>query len=427
MYFRLLHFGLVAVLCAPFAARAQSSSAGEATFERANELYELAQDESDPEKARALYAQAAEMLGRLAEAAAKQGESPCRHANNSALAWDNAGYGAHAIAAFRRCLDDTIPAADEKQRRRKEQAAEGLDKSRPTVHPLTVQVDATLRQRAKTLVAQRLENDASDGPPIVVELRGEQTVVVLDAAPWRLSLPGADTAPRDVQVSAEPQVVRFAAPVVTVLPRGDDRPRKQEPSPPHVIAKATEPARMHIAWSWVAGSAAAVGCGLWVAGELEFQKELWTSKGHSAPPKTDATNEENLEAGLAYRGAGVALLGMGAGLAVSGLVTDPLWGASDAAWYTQMGVGAAVAVGGVLARSGARDDIDAELRAQRPNFMEINQSSTKVHSVGTALVGLGAGLVGGGVWGLLTDRHEAPRVMLTPGPEGAGLGAAGSW
>ncbi|MCY1054414.1 hypothetical protein [Nannocystis sp. SCPEA4] len=231
----------------------------------------------------------------------------------------------------------------------------------------------------------------------------ERTVLSLDPGVWRLSVsdPRFESVTQEVRVEAA-----GAAPQIFELrPRPDGRALR----------------RFTLAWSGAGAAGIVVGASLLGVGQGRWSANLdgpiETCQGGEPLYAVAACRRAIASAGT-LRTAGAAVLGVGAGALIGGLVArvaDPK--KRRLGWIVTASIGGLATVGGAVALGlgaqafGREDD--------RTSWTDSDRSAIgragATHTVGGVFLGLGGGMLASAVTGLLLDRSG--RFQLAAGPQ----------
>lgn len=343
---------------------------------------------------------------------------------NAAVSRVGARHHAHAVAYLSEYLGTAGLAADD----RAEAEAQRKASLRETVG-VRVTIEAPADLAAIEFAVQHVQKLASDiRPPLrfaAEQASGTQRarVVDLDPGEWkvRVELPGYEVAEEIVRVDSGAQPI-----VALSLVRVTRNDASNAGVPDRVRKKFVQGASVAGGLVLVGGAAALA------VGQVKFGQSFGTPETDCAPDQLDCRTA--LASGGTLRGIGAGLLGAGVGGAVAGLTG--VIGAGKrrrTAWIAEAALGGAAAVGGAVwiglsgkrfTAANSRGDVgwgDADNQAAVSGF-------AAQHTAATAVVGFGAGMLVGGVGGVLLERAYArgPRSLARRGLK-VGGGATPTW
>ncbi|HEY0134597.1 MAG TPA: hypothetical protein VGB85_10965, partial [Nannocystis sp.] len=270
--------------------------------------------------------------------------------------------------------------------------------------------------------------DGQDRPPLAVEAppvtsaEGLSYALRLDPGRWQITVaaPGRPAAKAIAEVTAGVPArayVTLAPPGTTVatpatpVEATNATSSPSSPSSPSSSSRSSTPVVAGLA----AGAVVGVGAGvaLTTIGSRRFAAAFVPCPGEPG------CSESEIFADVRMTGAGTALLGAGLGLAVS--ATAARFMRTPTPWYAQLGLG------GALLLTGTAWTIASNLRHRDIDDITRHAGSIDAwlagRSVGTAVLGAGAGLVvGSGVALLGLRRARARHLALAPVAGGGQLG-----
>lgn len=343
---------------------------------------------------------------------------------NAAVSRVGARHHAHAVAYLSEYLGTAGLAADD----RAEAEAQRTTSLRETVG-VRVTIEAPADLAAVEFAVQHVPKLASDiRPPLrfaAEQASGTQRarVVDLDPGEWkvRVEVPGYEAAEEVVRVEggAQPVVALALVPAMRAHAGNagvPDRVRKK-----------------FVQGASVAGGLVLVGGAAALAvGQVKFGQSFAAPETSCAPDQLDC--RAALASAGTLRGVGAGLLGAGVGGAVAGITGVIRAGKPRrTAWIAEAALGGVAALGGAVwlglsgkrfTEANSRGDVgwgDAGNQALASRF-------AAQHTAATAVVGFGAGMLVGGLGGILLERSFArgPRSLARRGLK-VGGGATPAW
>lgn len=345
---------------------------------------------------------------------------------NAAASRVGARHHAHAVAY----LSEYLEAPGLTPEDRKEAEAQRTASLRETV-AARVEIEAPADRAAVEFSVQHVPKLAADIRPALVfvasQVEGTRRarVVDLDPGEWKVSVKVEGFQPVEVrtQVVSGGTVVVRAALVPVPISRPAERPAGL---PEEVRGKFVRGAAA------LGGVVLVGGIGVTAAGGVGFGRKF-----AAEPEACRGADFEACRQGLStsgtLRSAGAGVLGAGVGVAVaglSGLIRDGR--RRKTAWTAEAAVGGAVTIGGlvwsVVAARGfnaANKNLDPMVGWDDAGNQSAARSGAARHTAAAAVLGLGAGMLVGGVSGVLLERAFAK------GPRAAALrvggGASPTW
>ena len=286
---------------------------------------------------------------------------------NASPAWLGAKYLAHAIETLSRYLQSGHSKYADKARIL-------LTQSQASCGKLTV----TTPTPGQTLVLQY------KGRPILpIKATKNPTDIYLDEGQWNVGLNG-----EQMNVSIKTGQSKTVSFVKEEEPKPESKPKPEPTSKP--MSKATIGA-----WSLVgtSGAAIATGLSLVLVGDRGMR-----DVDHGLRPTGDEYRDEMLPE-LNLRSTGYVTLGAGLGFGLTGGTHFLLSSHRKIVWWTELGVGAALAISGISWAA------ILENRKDGKSFAERWQDSTYFnHYIGAqTLIGIGTGLIAGAGTMLILD------------------------
>ena len=322
---------------------------------------------------------------------------------NAAASRVGARHHAHAVAY----LSEYMQTAGLAEADRAEAEAQRTASLRETVS-VRVAIAAPPELAEVVFSVQHVPKLAADIRPSL-EFSAEQAsggqrarVVDLDPGEWKVRVEAPGFAPAEQLVRVESGAQPAVSLELKPAPRVDAAPAGLPDAARQKFVRGASVTGAVV----LAGGAAALAIG-----QVKFGKSFATDVGDCAPDQLDC--RDALAGASAVRGAGAGLLGAGVGGAIAGVT-----GAIRAdrkrrtAWAAEAAIGGAVAVGGAawLALAG-RGFTEANSRGDVSWADASNQGAASrfaaQHTAATAIVGLGAGMLIGGLGGVLLERSYA--------------------
>ena len=336
-----------------------------------------------------------------------------------------AGHRAHALRHFEAYLRAPNLSADDRAlaESRAQAAMAGTTLLTVVVRPADAQGPGT---RVTADFA-----DATDGqerPPLAVEepptasAEGLSYALRLDPGRWQITVaaPGQPAANTTAELTAGAPARAY----VTLAPPRTDTPTPGPAKPvdgttPARASATTSSPRSRSSTPMIAGLAAGAvvgvgaGVGLTATGARRFVTAFVPC------PTEPGCSESEIFADVRMTGAGTALLGAGLGLAVT--ATAARFVRTPTPWYAQLGLGGALLLTGTV--------WTAVSNLRHHGFDDVTRYESSIdawlagRSIGTAVLGAGAGLVVGSGVALLGQRRARTRgLALAPIAGGGQLG-----